>query len=406
MKTKALLFGVALFIRLTALWILPEPHLDTNATIAFLGGAHILLEGKGFSDPSYPLFTPPLYTVFISILWSLFGVDQVSIKLAQALADSVTVVVIYLIVQEIFNVRTALLSGALWAVYPFAIYPTIYIGTETVFTFFLSLFVLLTVYGIKYGKWQYASGAGVMLGLATLTRGTTQFLPFLFPLALFALKKNKNHWLLNYGTFLLAFALVLLPWGLRNYLIFHEFIPVATAGGVFLWGSTEKFLTIEERERELPVFFAKLRSRGLEQPSKGSNPTQSDKYLFMAGIENYKMRLENDPSSLVPFLLKKFLRLWYATESGNNHGLILGINLPVYLLAIIGAVLSWTSKNELSFLLLGLLGYFVLLHWAALPLFRYMVPIMPYVIAFAGFAIMTIMESSKSKYFGLRSAPH
>ncbi|MCI0561023.1 MAG: glycosyltransferase family 39 protein, partial [Nitrososphaera sp.] len=274
MKTKALLFGVALFIRIIALWILPEPHLPTNATLAYMGGARILVEGKGFSDPFYPIFTPPLYAVFISILWSLFGVDQVSIKLAQALADSVTVIVIYLIVQELFNVRTALLSAAIWAVYPFAIYPTIYIGTETLFTFFLSLFVLLTVHGNKYGKWQYASGAGVMLGLATLTRGTTQFLPFLFPLALFALKKNKNRWLLNYGTFLLAFALVLLPWGLRNYLIFHEFIPVATASGVFLWGSTEKFLTIEERERELPVFFDKLRSRGLEQPSKGSNPAQ------------------------------------------------------------------------------------------------------------------------------------
>ena len=43
--------------------------------------------------------------------------------------------------------------------------------------------------------------------------------------------------------------------------------------------------------------------------------------------------------------------------------------------------------------------YFVALHWFALPLFRYMIPVMPYVIGFAAFAITSLKNKwiTKSK---------
>ena len=394
MHTRIILgfFVLSLCIRLLALWLLPEPHLSTNAEIAYLGGAHLIVEGEGFRDPSYPVFTPPLYAIFIAVSLYLFDDDQIPVKIGQAFADSLTVVILYLITKHIFGPKTAFLSSVVLSIYPFSIYPLTYKGTETLFTFFLSIVVLLSIYAIKYDNFRYYFGAGIVLGLATLTRGTTQFYPFFFLFILLLLKKGSKLIMLRYVAFSLSFVLVILPWTLRNFLVLEDFIPVATGGSVFLQGSTERFFTVSGKTKELPKYFEFLKTKGIEVPPKESKDSEKDRFLFRAGLENYKMRVQNNPLSVVPFMVKKFFRLWYATESGRNHGIILAINMLIYPFALGGIILAWVRRKELALLLLGLILYFVILHWVSLPLFRYMVPVMPYVIAFGSFAIIGLVE--------------
>ncbi|MGH7380637.1 MAG: glycosyltransferase family 39 protein [Candidatus Methylomirabilales bacterium] len=393
-STKILLalFVLSLSIRLVALWILPPSHLGTNAEIAYLGGARLIVEGEGLSDPSYPVFTPPLYAIMIAGGLYLFGDDQTPIKIAQAIADSLTVVIVYLIAKDIFGHKTAFLSSAILSIYPFSIYPVTYLGPETFFTLFLSLFVLLSLYGIRYEKWQYYVAAGAVLGLATLTRGTTQFYPIFFFLILVSIKKVSKPLLCRYLAFCLAFTSVILPWSLRNYVVLDDFIPVASAGANFLPGCSEKFWPIPESTEEWPKVFELMKSRGIEIPSKDGKPSEKDRFFLKAGLEYCKIRLENEPLSFFPFMLKKFFRLWYATESGMNHAKIIAINILIYLAAAVGILLTRGGRKNLAVVLLGVLGYFVLLHWITYPLFRYMVPVMPYVIAFGSFAIITWLE--------------
>lgn len=383
-----ILLAVAFGLRMGAVVLAPEQHLSTNAEIAYLGGAHLLVEGKGFGDPSYPLFTPPLYAGIIAILIHLVGEDQLSIKVVQALADSFTVIVIYFLAREIFDSETALISAAIWAIYPFSIYATLYVGPEAIFTLFLGLTLLLMVYAIKYQSWRHYSGAGILLGLATLIRGTTQFIPLLFPFMLLYFKRGTKRSIMNYGIFLLSFIIIVAPWSLRNYLVLNDFIPVAAAGGVFLYGSSEKFLIIKDRERHLPELLEELRvKKHLFEPPKGSKPSEHDQYLLQAGIEIYKNTFKDDHLGFVTFMFKKFLRLWYGTESGNNQGYILGVNSLIYLLALVGILISWLQRKQLAVLLIFVLVYFIVLHTVSFPMFRYMLPVMPYVIAFAAFSI-------------------
>ena len=387
------LFAVALFLRLIALIILRPPDLDTSATEAYLGGAHLLLNGEGFSDTSYPVFAPPLYAIFISLCLSLFGDGQVSVKIVQAFVDSAMTITIYSIIREIFDARTGLLSAALWTVYPFSIYLAISIAAEPLFTAFLSLFVLLTIYAIRSPKLRYYCAAGILLGLATLTRATTQFLPLIFPMMILPFHRLGKEVLLNYTVFCLSFSLVILPWAVRNYVVLQDFIPVATAGGaVFLEGSSENFFSADGRAKEMPAYLESLRARGIVGPPKGSKPSQNARFLTRAGIENYKSRLQNDPLSLVPFLLSKVVRLWYSTESGHNQGMILAVNLLIYPFALAGLVLAWIKKRPLAWVLVCALVYFVAIHCITVPLYRYMVPTMPYVIGFAAFGIIMIIE--------------
>ena len=177
-------------LRLTAFLILPAPDLDTSATEAYWGGANRLLHGVGFSDTSYPVFAPPLYAIFISLCLTLFGDSQVPVKIVQACVDAAMTIILYLIGREVFDARTGLLSAGIWAVYPFPIYLALTIASEPLFTLLLGIFVLLTIYAICSQRSRYYCAAGILLGLATLTRATTQFLPLMFPLMIFPFQRR------------------------------------------------------------------------------------------------------------------------------------------------------------------------------------------------------------------------
>jgi 4-amino-4-deoxy-L-arabinose transferase-like glycosyltransferase len=387
------LFAASLVIRLIALMILRPPDLDTSATEAYLGGADLLLNGEGFRDTSYPVFAPPLYAMFISFCASLFGDGQGPVKVVQALVDSGTTVIIYFVTREIFGARTGLLSAAILTVYPFSIYLTISIAAEPLFMFILSMFILLTIYAIRSQQLRYYCAAGILLGLATMTRAATQFLPLIFPMMILLFHRIGKEVLLKYTVFCLCFASVILPWAVRNYVVLRDVIPVATGGGaVFLDGSSEKFFTIDEKAKAMPVYLESLRAMGIVGPQKGGKPSESARFLTRAGIENYRRRFQDEPLSLVPFFLSKLGRLWYATESGRNQGLILATNSFIYVFALAGLVLAWTNQRRMAWVLVCTLVYFMALHCLSVGLYRYMIPAMPYVIGFSAFGIVMTIE--------------
>jgi 4-amino-4-deoxy-L-arabinose transferase-like glycosyltransferase len=393
LRVAIALFALAVVLRLIALIVLRPPELDTSAKEAYWGAAHLLLNGAGFGDTSYPVFAPPLYAIFISLCLTLFGDSQVPVKIVQAFVDSAMIIIIYLIIREVFDSRAGLLSAAILTVYPFSIYLAISIASEALFAMFLGTFILLTIYAIRSPRLGYYCGAGILLGLATLTRATSQFLPIVFPLMILPFQRLGKAVLLNYTVLCLAFSLIILPWALRNYVVLQDFIPVATAGGaVFLEGSSEKFFTADRKANELRSYLESLRARGIVGPQKGSKPSEAARFLTRAGIENYKSRLQTDPFSFVPFLLSKVVRQWYSTESGHHEGIILAANSLIYPFALAGLVLAWTKHRRMAWVLACTVLYFVAIHCLTVPLYRYMVPIMPYVIGFAAFGITKFLE--------------
>lgn len=391
-RVVASIFVVALLLRLSALATFPTPPLDISAEVAYWGGAQLIVHGDGFGDPSYPVYAPPLYAVFIATFLTLFGDDQVPIKIAQTILDSLTVVFVYIFIKETLGLHAGMLSAGVMAIYPFTIYLSITIASEPLFTFFLSVFMLLALYAIRSQKTYYYCAAGFLLGLATLTRGATQFFPIVFLAMLMLFNRPTQKLLLSYGAFCLSFAIVISPWALRNHVVLDDFIPVGTAGGfVFLQGSTEIFFTSNALQ-EWPEYYKNLLASSPTVPPKWGKPSQVDEFNAKAGIENYKTRLRNDPLSLGSFLVKKFLRLWYAGESGRYDMIVLSVNLLLYVCAVVGLVLAWYRKIPLAWLPAGLVGYFALVHWVSLPLFRYMIPVMPYVMGFAVFGIISIFN--------------
>jgi hypothetical protein len=59
-------------------------------------------------------------------------------------------------------------------------------------------------------------------------------------LVIFALRRKSDEWKrLSLGLMLalVAFVVLVAPWTIRNYRVFHRFVPVATQEGLTLYGS-------------------------------------------------------------------------------------------------------------------------------------------------------------------------
>lgn len=394
-----LLFGVALIVRLTALVVLPEAHVSSNARESILGGAALIQDGQFINNPDYPMLVPPLTAIFTAAIQSLFGEGLLPIKLAQIVLDACMVVFVFHIGRLIFGHITALLGAGLLTVYPFAVFVPLFIGTEALFCFFLALFMLTLTKGLRNDVLSLFFVSGLALGLATLTRGTTLFLPFFLIGFFIWYYRNQTSPKVAVKTtlFMLGFILILSPWVARNYATLDAFIPSSTSSGPLLHGSSEEFWLISDREKELPKYYSYLRNeKGIIPPT---NPTwvEKDRYYRRAAIEKYKDRWDSDPASFIPFLAKKFVRLWYGTESGENVAIVIAINIPIYILGLVGLWYLANARNRLGTLLILLLAYFVAIHVAVFAYFRYVIPIMPYVVLLAAYGGLHLIRSKDVK---------
>jgi 4-amino-4-deoxy-L-arabinose transferase-like glycosyltransferase len=397
-RTSLLLFGIAFVVRLAGLLIFPETHLSGNAKESIIAGAALIRGGQFVGNADYPMLIPPLTALFTAAIQSLFGDGLLPVKIAQIILDACTVVIVFQIGSRTIGQLPAALGAAFLTVYPFSVFAPLYIGTEALFSFLLAASLLLFTKGISDKAKGLFFASGLILGLATLTRGTTLFLP-IFLLAFFVWHERGRTRSAaaiagKSAMFVLAFMLSLSPWVIRNIVVLDAFIPSSTSHGPMLHGSSERFWLIEDRERELPKYFDHLENeKGIARPAS-PRPTwvEKDRFYKRAAMEMYKDRWSDDPWSFVPFVAKKFLRLWYGTESGANQGIVIAINLPIYLLAIVGLRSYMRSGSRLGGVLIVLLAYFVVIHVLVFGYFRYMLPVMPYVIIFAAHGCLYLMR--------------
>jgi hypothetical protein len=157
-------------------------------------------------------------------------------------------------------------------------------------------------------------------------------------------------------------------------------------------------------------YYRQIAARGIATPDSQATVSDWERFYRRAAIERYKIRLETDPWSLPGFLVKKFARLWYGTESGANETPILLFNAFVYPFCLAGICTCIRRRQRKALVLLMPVLYLVLLHWATFVLFRYMVPVMPFLLAFAAVAVVAAVDrfagsSALAARFGLARAP-
>ena len=221
--------------------VLRFPHSAVDE-IRYTAPAVSMLASHGFSADSHEPYLPsehtmPLYPVFIAGLYGVFGEHTSAIRVAQAVADTITCLLIAFISFGLAPAnyrKAAAMSGLIIYAFLswFTVFWTRYILTETLAIFF-------TVLAIAAGIWALRGGAarwlcvGAICGLALLTRADSALLILAFVLffSLEMIRRRSIASARNLAFFCLAIPLVLSPWILRNYVAFHKFQPLSNPYG-------------------------------------------------------------------------------------------------------------------------------------------------------------------------------
>lgn len=400
-KTIAVLFVVSFLVRLFfnifVIGLSSDPweaRFEAPDSVKYHTLAMSVTEGKGLQGSAH---AAPGYPVFLAILYACGGVNFALVRVAQCVLGSVMVVFVALLAGLIFHRPLhAVAAGVIAAFYPFFIFWTAMFLTET-------LFIVLSVSSVYYiMKYLEAGGRGycvlgaILLGLAALTRPIVLTMPFFIGIVIYAYRRSLVKTLIELFVFCCIVAAVLAPWTMRNYRVFHAFIPVASQSGInLLAGMNSRVLedvTAMGRYtyHELDEFKEQL---------QGMDEAERDKAATAIVVNYYKQVLHERPLFLVRLLWEKFIQFWdvvpdralkYKILSVCSYGML----LPFFLIGLLRSgkhfpVVLLVLFSILNPLLIGMI-YFTNI--------RYRFPIEPFYVVIATGGIFEAITYCKKAF--------
>jgi hypothetical protein len=243
--TLGILLAGALLVRLIAVPAIHQlGYTSDEREYVLLAGR--ILDGSGFTDSNgTQSVRAPLYPAILAGALFLDGGDYSLGHVVGVLLGVAGVSLVFLLGFVVFDDRkTALWGAAMAAFYPGLITYSAMLQTETLFILFFLLTLLLAWSFLSHPRLSTSLLLGLFAGLAGLTRAI--FLPF-FPLLLLVLLGTRiaGGWAKARLVLVtaLVFIIVLLPWGIRNYMIHHRIVPVSTFAGPSLLLGNNPFTT-------------------------------------------------------------------------------------------------------------------------------------------------------------------
>jgi len=349
-----------------------------------------LLQGKGFSeDGTNPsIFVAPLYPFFIAAIYWLVGAQPLAVELAQCVLGVGIAVLTFLLARKLFGETTALLAFAVTLFFPELFVLCTFLYTETLFITLFLLMIWLALKAMERPDIKSLALAGVVGGLASLTRGVTMLFPgILFAALLTKYRLGKS--LQSTIIYALFFALPILPWTIRNYAAFKTFVPIAVGTGDVFW--TGNYLPFDGKYNYEKTMHL------MDDMTKGMDQIERNERLMAEAKKN----IASEPVKSAWLMVRKFFRFWLWIYEGKPTGQqrtgnalvqwILKIcYYPILLLFLLGIYWTRNRWRELS-LIHWLILYYASIHAIMLVVPRYRFPLLPLMIVFAAEAGLRIL---------------
>ncbi len=330
------------------------------------------------------------------------GVHPEAARAAVAILGALMVLFVYLLGRRLAGPGVGVGAALLAAIYPTFLDNSEQFVSEPIAAFTLSGAVLAGFWAADAGRTTWAwLLPGALLGATALTR--PEYLMFAGILGLVVLVKLARDrglriGVASVGLFVAAFALVLAPWTIRNFVVLDKFVPVTTGGGKALFVAT--YLPGDGRQlrvkRELIRRFegkqdvtdrevADTQMKDLlDKVARRYPDLERDAALAKIGRENFRKYVREDPVRYAGMIVTKMWNVWRRGSGPTMRasGWIV-FHYGVLALAVVGlGALAWRRRWEA--LVLGLLiGGITVLGGLLLAVPRRNVPLMPLVLTLA-----------------------
>lgn len=303
-----------------------------------------LVNGLGFTDGTLMARRPPLFPCFLALIYMLSGHDYMVVRIIQALIGALTCLNIYLIGRQVFDKDVGKIALLIASICPFLVYYTGALLTENIFTFLLSLSVLQLLKFREKPDLRNAAFAGGLLGLVALTRPVILALPVFIVFWLVIALEDVKRAIIGFVIVVLFMALIIMPWTIRNYLVFHQFVPIQTHGGQDFCHYNKVFSYNDLEGPEGEMIESNLEIEKLSE-------VELDRYYWRRGIEDIMAA----PSNYVRVCVRKFIHFWRPFPQTGFTSIVTrkeqiisllscGLLLPFF---IIGFIVSLRNKTTL-----------------------------------------------------------
>jgi 4-amino-4-deoxy-L-arabinose transferase-like glycosyltransferase len=242
--------------------------------------ARSIAAGDGYPESGYvpdggpTALRAPGYSYFLGGVYALSGDSITAGRLADAALGALAVLLLYLIAKRIWGRRVALLAAGIAAVYPPLVLLSRDLLSESLFIV-LELGAVLCVLAFRGtgGRLRWAAAAGILCGLAALTRNPGPVLLIPIGLGVWILRPRLGaRALAAPAVVLLCAALTIAPWTLRNLVEFGRFIPVTSSTGFALAGTYNEISLHDTAHPAawrapnlVPQYAALFRTRGVDE---------------------------------------------------------------------------------------------------------------------------------------------
>ena len=386
-----------------------------------------VLDGHGFSFgtawwPATPANQPTahwsfLYVLFLTAVYEVGGPSPLVARLVQALAVGVLQPLLtYRVATRLFGARVGLVSAAVVACYAYFVYYAAALLTE-------SFYIVAILWSLDRAMALASAGErsaqqrgrlwlqlGLALAVAVLLR---QVVLAVVPLILLwswwkadvrgpafgvAVAGRRQSTAGAIAAVLIVVAAIL-PWTIRNYGAFHQFVPLNTnAGFAFYWGNHPIHGT-----RFVPILPDGMYTRLIPDELQGLDEAELERVLMRRGLAF----VSDDPARfllLSASRIREYMKFWPSRDSGRASNYARVLSFGVCLPFMAGGVVIALSRNRRDvgrtspdqraaiWLLLGVAGIYSLVHLLTWTLVRYRLPVDAVLLPFAALSMVCVWD--------------
>jgi 4-amino-4-deoxy-L-arabinose transferase-like glycosyltransferase len=417
LSSLPLILLVALLVRVGFAWDYTRQNSrQALAVLPFLQEsgniAASLASGHGFSSPfridtGATAWMPPVYPSLLAWIFRVFGVRTYDSFLAAAalniLCSTFTCVPIYFVGKRVGGLGVASVATWLWAVFPNAILNTFESMWEASLAALLAAIILWATLAIEKSEpWRDWWAYGLLWGITLLTNATLiSLLPLLVGWLAYRRWKASSGEIVPAADGKNAFAkpalaiavafLCCVPWTIRNYSVFHRFVPLRSTLGLQLWIGNNENPQEAWKEELHPIFNSRERAHYIEVGEiEYMREKQRAAIEFMLthparDVRQFVSRFIATWSGGTPTPLQDFIRtpgLWFRS--------VLIFNFLVAVGAAAGIVVLWKQRSAYLFPLAVFPLVFPWAYYLTLVVPRYRLPVDPAVMLLTAVAVQTI----------------
>jgi 4-amino-4-deoxy-L-arabinose transferase-like glycosyltransferase len=360
--------------------------------------AAAIVQGRGFSSPLRSVQTgptawfTPIYPYLLAGIFKLFGVYSYTSNLAIRFLDNAfsacTCWPIYAIGAKAFGKRIGSAAAWIWVFFPMSLFfSTVWVWDTALSALALALIVSVTLNLRGSDRLSSWMGYGALWAAGSMVNpAVVSVFP---PLALWALWPLRRQFL-PAGKLLAVSSLIFVagitPWTVRNYVVFHKFIPFRSNFGLELWLGNNPAVPDSWSPWLHP----------------NDDSSEAAKYASMTEIPYMQEKQQEavrfiltHPLDVLNFTLHRFSNNWIGLDQAPlevwNHVplqvklIILGDSI-FPLLSLLGVLFAYRAQNEAALPLATVMLFFPLVFYITHSSSRYRHPMDPVMVVLAVYA--------------------